>query len=131
VLGERPLHGDGTPECQPPIGERDEEPVAGRMCDVAAVSREEGPKGAIVPGEQILPGVVADHPDQVGRPDDVREHERSHDPLRALALEREPIEHAPRSLRTRSSAGTLERLSGRARLRARRVLVPARGVGLR
>ena len=101
------------------------------MSDVAAVGREERPKGAVVPGEQVLPGVVADHPDQVGRPHDVREHERSRDPLRALVLEREPIEQAPGSRRTRASAEAFERVPCRSRLGSRRIVISAGGVRLR
>ncbi len=57
------------------IVERYEEPVTRVVDLLAPMPREQGPKGPIVPGEELLPRVVAQSLGQRGGPNDIREHE--------------------------------------------------------
>jgi hypothetical protein len=56
--------------------ERDEETVTGGVDLLAAMLCEGRSELPVVPAQQLRPGVIADEPDQVGRRDDVGEHER-------------------------------------------------------
>ena len=67
--GHRRLHGIDAPvECN-------EEPISGMAHLHAVMGGECRPEFPVVPCQQGLPGRVAHHPDQVGRGDDVGEHE--------------------------------------------------------
>src|SRR5438093_891945 len=56
-----------------------EESVAGVVDLVAAVLGDRRAQLAVVPAQDLAPRLVADHPDEVGRGDNVGEHERPGD----------------------------------------------------
>src|SRR5262245_18245473 len=68
--------------CQRRLGpvERDEETIAGVLDLLCPMLCEQGAQRAVVPADEILPGLVADRLDEIGRLDDVREDERPHRP---------------------------------------------------
>src|SRR5229473_1358309 len=75
VLGESTLNGHSTLDSGGRFVEDDEESIADLFDLLAPIAHEEGPKRLIVPTQQVLPRLIAEDLDQVGRLDDVREHE--------------------------------------------------------
>ena len=91
--------------------EGDEETVAGVVGHLAAVRGEQGAKRLVVPGEQLLPGLVADRPHQVRGPHDVGEHEGAPDPFGRSPATATARRGSPRRLRGRRGAEPLERVA--------------------
>ena len=81
MLDQGALHPDRTREGGRGVVERDEEAVSGVVSDRAAMCRELGSEHLIVPAKEVLPGVVADQPDQVRGLHDVGEHQSAGDVL--------------------------------------------------
>src|ERR671919_672882 len=88
--------------------------VAGLLDHLAALLLDELAELPVVPGEQLAPLVLAEHLDELGRVDDVGEHER---PLRRVAQE------LGRPLKVEHGAQPLERRLRRSELLAGSVLV--------
>ena len=82
VARQPPLDVDRALDRLGSLVERHEEAVAGAVDFLAAMACEGRPKLSVVPRQELRPGLVADEPDEVGRGDDVGEHERPGDSLR-------------------------------------------------
>ena len=78
VSREAPLHGDGAAERVDRPLEGGEDPVSGAVHDLAAVLGDRLLDEAIVPFEQMAPGLIADRCQQRRGLADVGEHECSH-----------------------------------------------------
>jgi hypothetical protein len=122
VLAQRPLHRHGTLDRVAGAVEGHEEAVTD-LVDLAAVMRGEAlTQRLVVPPEQVLPCIVADRLDEVGRAHYVGEHERlrhsctrrgcARDVVGQLLAEqlhgRAQVEHRPKAIESRLGGLELE-----------------------
>ena len=84
----------------------------------------------VVPAQDVVPRLVADRPDQIGRADDVGEHERpDHPPARGVLVS--CADQLVASVRLASRTQARERLLRHLQLQDRGRLVPGQAVGER
>jgi hypothetical protein len=77
MLCQRTLNRHGTFQGRPSVVEGNEEPVPRVVDNLAAVWGKQGTQRLIVPGEEVLPGLIADRTNEVRGLHDVGEHERA------------------------------------------------------
>ena len=72
---------DGAIRCCCCRWKYNEETITGVIVFCTAMRGEERAQGLVVPADEMVPGVIADGVDEVGRPDDVGEHHGPNDAL--------------------------------------------------
>ena len=96
MLGERSLDRDGAREGCSRVLEGDKKAVARVVDLVSSMLAEKSSKRPVVPLDEVEPGGVADRLDEIRRPADVTEDERSGHGLGALAVAAARRRAAPR-----------------------------------